>query len=84
MLVFADRTPDWDPESKCFKMSFGGKAKVASVKNMQLVSKRQVNTIYLQLVKYDKNTFLLDFYGPFSPLQAFAMAIANIDHGRAS
>jgi hypothetical protein len=35
----------------------------------------------LQLAKQDKHTFLLDFYGPFSPLQAFALALVSVDFG---
>ena len=35
--------------------------------------------VYLQVVKEGKNVYSLDFFGPFSPIQAFAMALAEID-----
>ena len=84
VITFEDKRPTWDANTKSFKLNFGGKAKCSSVKNIQLVAVRQKDTLYLQMTKRNKHDFLLDFYGPFSPIQAFAMAIANIDHGGAS
>lgn len=84
VMCFEDKMPSWDNTTKSFKLNFGGKAKIASIKNLQIVSKRNKNTVYLQMAKQSKNEFLLDFYGPFSPIQAMAMAIANIDYGGAS
>ena len=40
VILFADKRPVWDPKTKKFKLPFNGKAKVASAKNIQIVSKR--------------------------------------------
>ena len=67
-MIFVDKKPIWDTNTKSFKLNFGGKAKLSSVKNIQIVSKRNKNAVYLQLAKQNKNDFLIDFYGPFSPM----------------
>ena len=79
-MVFEAKKPVWDFNTKSFRLNFGGKAKISSVKNIQIVHKKHSENIYLQLAKQNKTDYLLDFYGPFSPMQAFAIAIANIDH----
>ena len=40
---------------------------------------RDKELVYLQVVKESKSVYNLDFFGPFSPIQAFAVALANID-----
>jgi len=47
VIIFVDKKPVWDLNTKSFKLNFGGKAKLASVKNIQIVSKRQKEAVYL-------------------------------------
>ena len=40
---------------------------------------RDSELVYLQVVKESTNVYSLDFFGPFSPIQAFSIALADID-----
>jgi tubby-related protein 1 len=52
----------------------------ASVKNFQLIDDLDENKIYLQFGKVTELTFNVDFQWPFSPMQAFALALSSFDY----
>ncbi|CAD8061633.1 unnamed protein product [Paramecium sonneborni] len=64
-----------------YTLDFYGRVKQASVKNTQLVMKNEIkDLIYFQLGKVNDQYFNLDFMSPFSPLQAFQVALTIFDY----
>lgn len=69
------KTPTWNEQHMIYQLDFGGRVTTKSAKNFQLeVDGEQV----LQFGKIDSGSFILDFQSPFSPIQAFATALANL------
>lgn len=58
-----------------YRLNFHGRVNVSSVKNFQLTYKNDVNKVIFQFGKVDDNKFNLDFASPFSPFQAFSIAL---------
>ena len=82
----------WDPEDmsvvslfnkppvlgpdNIYRLDFMGRVKLSSVKNVQLIS--QANpSVSLQFGKADPDVYHLDFRAPFTPFQAFGIAVAQ-------
>ena len=51
----------------------------ASVKNFQLVSADDHDTVLLQFGRCGKDTFTMDFSWPLCALQAFAICLSSFD-----
>jgi hypothetical protein len=69
------KTPTWNEQHMIYQLDFGGRVTTKSAKNFQLeLDGEQV----LQFGKIDNGSFILDFQAPFSPVQAFATALANL------
>jgi hypothetical protein len=69
------KTPTWNEQHMIYQLDFGGRVTTKSAKNFQLeLDGEQV----LQFGKIDNGSFILDFQAPFSPIQAFATALANL------
>ncbi len=65
----------WNEQSQVYQLDFGGRVTLESAKNFQIEFKgKQV----IQFGRIENNCYTLDFEWPFSPLQAFAVALANI------
>lgn len=71
---------------KSYHLNFHGRVSVSSIKNFQLISKKEElkeknnqENIYIQFGKNGKNQFNLDVSYPFSIYQAFGIAISSID-----
>ena len=62
-----------------FVLNFGGRVTQASVKNFQLVSADDHDTILLQFGRCGKDIFTMDFAWPLCPLQAFAITLSSFD-----
>ncbi|XP_078053394.1 WD40 superfamily protein Tusp isoform X4 [Augochlora pura] len=74
-LVMHNKAPMWNESSQVYQLDFGGRVIQESAKNFQIEFKgRQV----MQFGRIDRNTYTLDFQYPFSALQAFAVALANV------
>ena len=59
-------------------MNFYGRVKVASIKNFQLED--PVNgTVLLQFGRTGEDSFILDVVHPFSPVEAFGIALTIFD-----
>ncbi|KAH7829490.1 putative tubby protein [Monocercomonoides exilis] len=85
LIPFISRKPQKDPMTKKFQMDFHGRAKVASIKNHQLIpgtdsekTEEELPTFF-QFGKIDVNKFCVDFAFPFSPFQAFCIALSIFD-----
>jgi tubby-related protein 4 len=65
----------WNEQSQVYQLDFGGRVTLESAKNFQIEFRgKQV----IQFGRIENNCYTLDFEWPFSPLQAFAVALANI------
>ncbi|CAF0867596.1 unnamed protein product [Rotaria sordida] len=73
--VMQNRPPLWNEQSQVYQLDFGGRVTLESAKNFQIEFKgKQV----IQFGRIENNCYTLDFEWPFSPLQAFSVALANI------
>lgn len=61
-------------------LNFNGRVDRASVKNFQLIDDRDENKVYLQFGRVTEHSFNIDFQWPFSPFQAFAVALSSFDY----
>jgi|UniRef100_K3WNH4 tubby-related protein 1 len=88
LQVFENKEPVFD--NGFYRLNFNGRVSVPSVKNFQLVrqssngntgaaAKAETETVYLQFGKVDDKKFHLDFRAPLTPLQAFAIALAQFN-----
>jgi hypothetical protein len=85
MMDYFNKPPIWNerksyPGVQAFVLNFNGRVDKASVKNFQLIDNVDENHIYLQFGRVGDNLFTLDFQWPFSPLQAFGVALSSLDN----
>ena len=80
MLTFFNKPPKWNDHIQAFVLNFNGRVDRASVKNFQLIDDQDESQIYLQFGRVGDKDFNLDFQWPFSPLQAFAIALSSFDY----
>ncbi|UYV71480.1 TULP4 [Cordylochernes scorpioides] len=74
-FILHNKAPLWNEVSQVYQLDFGGRVTQESAKNFQIeYHGRQV----LQFGRIHDNAYTLDFEYPFSPLQAFAVALANV------
>ncbi|XP_046829624.1 tubby-related protein 4 isoform X1 [Vespa crabro] len=74
-LVMHNKAPMWNEASQVYQLDFGGRVTQESAKNFQIEFRgKQV----MQFGRIDGNAYTLDFQYPFSALQAFAVALANV------
>ena len=93
ILVMYNRTPVWNSQSQVYQLDFGGRVTQESAKNFQLeldneqveyeIGSRDLSHIFslaqvLQFGRIRTDAYALDFQYPFSPLQAFSLAMANL------
>lgn len=63
-----------------YSLNFGGRVRVASVKNFQLTrATDERKEVILQFGKIGDDRFVLDYKPPMSRLQAFAAALAHLN-----
>ena len=85
MFDFFNKPPKWNEREgyadvQAFVLNFNGRVDKASVKNFQLIDNEDENRIYLQFGRVGDNEFTLDYQWPFSPMQAFAVALSSFDN----
>lgn len=74
-FVLHNKAPLWNEHSQVYQLDFGGRVTQESAKNFQIECKgKQV----MQFGRIDGNAYTLDFQYPFSAVQAFAVALANV------
>ena len=78
---YSNVPPCWDESTKAYTLSFpSDRVRMASVKNLVLSQLGDPETTpVLMFGKLSDTTFVLDFSFPFSPLQAFAVALSSVD-----
>ncbi|NXX33918.1 TULP4 protein, partial [Nicator chloris] len=75
VYVMANKQPLWNEATQVYQLDFGGRVTQESAKNFQIeLEGRQV----MQFGRIDGNAYILDFQYPFSAVQAFAVALANV------
>eukprot|EP01006_Ploeotia_vitrea_P027298 TRINITY_DN60142_c0_g2_i1.p1 TRINITY_DN60142_c0_g2~~TRINITY_DN60142_c0_g2_i1.p1 ORF type:complete len:492 (+),score=37.07 TRINITY_DN60142_c0_g2_i1:78-1553(+) len=78
--IIKNTQPIWNKKTKSYEIDFGGRVKMASVKNMQLQNIAADNKpVTLTFGKVEENHFVLDFAYPLSPVAAFGIALAAFD-----
>uniref|UniRef100_A0A7S3IBE3 Tubby C-terminal domain-containing protein n=2 Tax=Fabrea salina TaxID=342563 RepID=A0A7S3IBE3_9CILI len=80
MFAFYNKPPVWNDKAKAFVLDFKGRVSMASIRNFQLVDDKNEDNTYIQFGRIGENHFNLDFKWPFSPLQAFSIALSSLDN----
>lgn len=76
---FINKPPRWNDQVGAYVLNFNGRVTMASVKNFQLIAPADHERVALQFGRVGKNEFTMDLRWPFSPLQAFAVALSSFD-----
>jgi len=78
---FVNKVPKFNEVTKTYSLSFNGRVEKASVKNFQLIEDfKGSETVTLQFGRINEELFSLDFQWPFSPFQAFGIALSSLDN----
>ena len=80
MQQLMNKPPKWSEDVGAYVLNFNGRVTMASVKNFQLVSPDELETVIVQFGRVGKDLFTLDFRFPLSPLQAFGIALSSFDY----
>merc|ERR1712039_1111728 len=78
--TYNNKMPKWNDQIGAYVLNFNKRVTEASVKNFQLISTTDPETVYLQFGRVGKEVFNLDFRYPISPFQAFAMCLSSFDY----
>jgi len=78
--TFVNKPPKWNEQIGAFVLNFNKRVTQASVKNFQLTSTDDPDTVYLQFGRVGRDVFNVDFRYPFSPYQAFAICLSSFDY----
>lgn len=74
-IILQNKPPIWNENSQVYQLDFGGRVTQESAKNFQVeYCGKQV----MQFGRIDTNAYTLDFEWPFTAIQAFSIALANI------
>ncbi|PIK33284.1 putative tubby-related protein 4 isoform X4 [Apostichopus japonicus] len=75
VFVMHNKAPLWNENTQVYQLDFGGRVTQESAKNFQVeLQGKQV----MQFGRIDGQAYTLDFQYPFSAVQAFAVALANV------
>lgn len=77
---FHNKPPKWNEQVGAFVLNFNKRVTQASVKNFQLTTQEDPDTVFLQFGRVGKDVFNMDFRFPFSPFQAFAICLSSFDY----
>eukprot|EP00931_Biecheleriopsis_adriatica_P073726 TRINITY_DN47959_c0_g1_i1.p1 TRINITY_DN47959_c0_g1~~TRINITY_DN47959_c0_g1_i1.p1 ORF type:complete len:512 (+),score=125.71 TRINITY_DN47959_c0_g1_i1:90-1625(+) len=77
---FHNKPPKWNEQVGAFVLNFNKRVTQASVKNFQLTTADDPDTVFLQFGRVGKDVFNMDFRYPFSPFQAFAICLSSFDY----
>jgi len=78
--TYNNKPPKWNDTIGAYVLNFNKRVTEASVKNFQLISTTDSETVYLQFGRVGKEVFNLDFRYPISPFQAFTMCLSSFDY----
>lgn len=75
--IFASKDPVFERGN--YRLNFGGRVTMASVKNFQLASPDEPDNIICQFGKIAEDKFHLDYKTPLNAFQAFCLALCHFD-----
>jgi len=75
-----NKPPRWSEHVGAYVLNFNGRVTMASVKNFQLVSPDDHDTIILQFGRTGKNKFTIDYRWPLTSFQAFSICLSSFDY----
>lgn len=79
LTYLINKPPRWNEQVCAYVLNFNGRVTMASVKNFQLVTPEDQETVVLQFGRVGKDLFTMDFRWPLCPLQAFAITLSSFD-----
>lgn len=77
---YINKAPKWNDQIGAYVLNFNKRVTQASVKNFQLTSAEDPDTVFLQFGRVDNEIFNIDFRYPMSPFQAFAICLSSFDY----
>jgi tubby-related protein 1 len=80
MMVLQNKPPKWNEQVGAYVLNFGGRVTMASVKNFQLMSPDDPDTVVLQFGRTGKDHFTMDFSWPLNLYQAFCICVSSLDN----
>jgi Tub family len=80
IYLLTNKQPKWNDQVGAYVLNFNGRVTMASVKNFQLATTEDEDTVVLQFGRIDKEKFTMDIQWPLSPLQAFAITLSSFDY----
>ncbi|RHY04667.1 hypothetical protein DYB28_003970 [Aphanomyces astaci] len=79
LTYLINKPPRWNDQVGAYVLNFNGRVTMASVKNFQLVTPEDQETVILQFGRVGKELFTMDFRAPLCPFQAFAITLSSFD-----
>lgn len=80
MVLLVNKPPKWNEQVGAYVLNFSGRVTMASVKNFQLVSPEDHDSVLLQFGRTGKDMFTMDYQWPLSPVQAFSICMSSFDY----
>eukprot|EP01116_Phalansterium_solitarium_P013411 TRINITY_DN3076_c0_g1_i2.p3 TRINITY_DN3076_c0_g1~~TRINITY_DN3076_c0_g1_i2.p3 ORF type:complete len:131 (+),score=56.49 TRINITY_DN3076_c0_g1_i2:582-974(+) len=77
LMALNNKPPVWNEAIKSFTLNFHKRIKKASIKNFQVCSPDDANTVLMQFGRVSRNVFILDFSYPLSLFQAFSIVLTS-------
>ncbi|GAQ79336.1 hypothetical protein KFL_000280410 [Klebsormidium nitens] len=81
MVIMRNKPPKWNEQLGAYCLNFNGRVTHASVKNFQLVTDSDKETIILQFGKAGNDFFTMDYQYPMSALQGLKGIKIGLDEG---
>lgn len=78
--TFQNKSPKWNDQIGAYTLNFNKRVTEASVKNFQLCSSEDPDTVFLQFGRISKDVFNMDFRHPLSPFQAFCICLSSFEN----
>ncbi|KAJ3216204.1 hypothetical protein HK099_005975 [Clydaea vesicula] len=79
IMFLKNKTPRWNDATQSHCLNFGGRVSLPSIKNFQLVSEKDEQTIIMQFGRCGPDFFSLDARWPMTPVEAFSIALTAFD-----
>lgn len=80
MVQLVNKPPKWNDQVGAYVLNFNGRVTMASVKNFQLVTPEDHDSVLLQFGRVGKDLFTMDYQWPLCPLQAFSVCLSSFDY----
>uniref|UniRef100_A0A8D0B419 Tubby-like protein n=1 Tax=Salvator merianae TaxID=96440 RepID=A0A8D0B419_SALMN len=79
LIKLQNKMPSWNRETQKYKLNFHGRVTEASVKNFQITSEDDPDSIILQFGRVAPDVFTMDYRFPLCTVQAFAICLSSFD-----